>query len=438
MLRGHRPRRVIGAAFVKKLLKEEEDLGKRTLTVLLIEDSPQYAHLVQQWLSDSAEGNGFLLNWTDSLAAGMSRLERGGVDVILLDLGLPDCSGVETYAQTRARAPKTPILILSSAESEALALEMIQEGAEDYLLKSSCDAETLKRAVSYAIVRRKSQSNPSHAPSVPSRVIGVIGAKGGVGTTTLACNLASELRQQTAQKVLLADLDPDGGNVAFLTGIECKYSILDAISNSQRLDVNCWEAIVAQAPDGLHIISSAGLPGESRPETGSLRDVLTFTQPLYPWSVLDLGRLNQESLALLNTVSDIFVVTTTTIPSLYSAKRVIEVLQTEAIESDRIRLIVNYAGEIQPWSRGELNNMFGVPIYATIPNDSKELHSAGVQKRLPGKHSNIRKAIAGLARKLTGLPEESRKSTLTSLVSLAERFRKPAEDAVVSQSRSES
>jgi pilus assembly protein CpaE len=432
VLRVHRPK-VMDTVFVKKLLKEEEDLGKRTLTVLLIEDSPQYAHLVQRWLSDSAEGNGFLLNWTDSLAAGMSRLEKGGVDVILLDLGLPDCNGVETYAQTRARAPKTPILILSSAESEALALEMIQEGAEDYLLKSSCDAETLKRAVSYAIVRRKSQSNPAHAPSVPSRVIGVIGAKGGVGTTTLACNLASELRQQTAQKVLLADLDPDGGNVAFLTGIECKYSIMDAISNSQRLDVSCWEAIVAQAPDGLHIISSAGLPGETRPETGSLRDVLTFTQPLYPWSVLDLGRLNQESLALLNTVSDIFVVTTTTIPSLYSAKRVIEVLQTEAIESDRIRLVVNYAGEIQPWSRGELNNMFGVPIYATIPNDSKELHSAGVQKRLPGKHSSIRKAIAGLARKLTGLPEESRKSTLTSLVSLAERFRKPAEDAVVSQ-----
>jgi DNA-binding response OmpR family regulator len=97
-------------------------LGKRTLTVLLIEDSPQYAHLVQHWLSDAAEGTGFLLNWTDSLASGMSRLERGGVDVILLDLGLPDCNGIETYHQTRARAPQTPILILSSAESESLAL----------------------------------------------------------------------------------------------------------------------------------------------------------------------------------------------------------------------------------------------------------------------------------------------------------------------------
>jgi len=402
-------------------------LGKRTLTVLLIEDSPQYAHLVQQWLTDPSGESGFLLNWTDSLSAGMSRLDSGGVDVILLDLGLPDCNGVETYIQTRARAHKTPILILSSAESESLALQMIQEGAEDYLLKSSCDAETLKRAVMYAIVRRKSHSYPAQASSIPNRVMGVIGAKGGVGATTFACTLAAELRLQTAQKVLLADLDSDGGNVLFLVGIESKYSILDAISNSQRLDVNCWEAIVAQTSDGLHVISSAALPGDPRPEPASLRDVLAFTQPLYPWSVLDLGRLNQDSSALVAALTDVFVVTSTAIPSLYNAKRVIEALQAEAIEPNRIRLIVNHVGESQPWSRGELNNMFGVATYGTVPNDARELHTAGVQKRLPGKNSNIRQAIAGLARKLSGRPEESRKGTLTSIISLADRFRKPAE-----------
>jgi response regulator RpfG family c-di-GMP phosphodiesterase len=103
----HRPKRDSYCVSNEAYEKEEEDLGKRTLTVLLIEDSPQYAHLVQHWLSDSAEGTGFLLNWTDSLAAGISRLERGGVDVILLDLGLPDCNGIESYRQTRARAPKT-------------------------------------------------------------------------------------------------------------------------------------------------------------------------------------------------------------------------------------------------------------------------------------------------------------------------------------------
>ena len=76
--------------------------------------------------------------------------------------------------------------------------------------------------------------------------------------------------------------------------------------------------------------------------------------------------------------------------------------------------------------------MFGVPVYATVPSDPFEVHQACVQKRLPGMQSNFRKSIAGLARKMTGVPEQ-RKSALTSLVSFA-RFRRPAEDTVASSS----
>src|SRR5204862_471658 len=87
---------------------EVEDTG----TVLPIEDSPKFAQLVQHWPAHMPGGAGFVLNWTDSLADGMSRLDRGGVDVILLDLGLPDCSGMETFIQARDRAARTPIVIL--------------------------------------------------------------------------------------------------------------------------------------------------------------------------------------------------------------------------------------------------------------------------------------------------------------------------------------
>ena len=400
-------------------------MEENTLTVLLIEDSPQYAQLVQHWLANGTRGSGFVLNWTDSLADGMSRLERGGVDVILLDLGLPDCSGMDTFTQTRARAPKTPTVILTSADSESLALQMIQAGAEDYLVKSSCAAETLARSIRRAVVRHKSQGNAAHASSKPRRVISVVGAKGGSGTTTIACTLAAELHQQTGQKVLLADLDPSGGLVSFLTGVDCQYSMLHATGNIQRLDVNCWESIVAQDPDGLHVIASPS-PDEEEIESGSLREVLTFTRPLYDWTVLDLGRLSHRSISLLGPDSEVFVVTSSTIPALYTAKRAIEALRIAAIDTDRIRLLVNHMGEKQLVSGDALNSMFGVPVYDTVPGDASELHRACVQKRLPDMHSNFRKAIAGLARKVTGLPVK-RKGTLTSLVSFAERFRKPAE-----------
>jgi len=405
---------------------------ENTLTVLLIEDSPQYAQLVQHWLAHVTGGAGFILNWTDSLADGMTRLERGGVDVILLDLGLPDCSGMDTFTQTRARAPKTPIVILSSADSESLALQMIQEGAEDYLVKSNCDAEALARSVRRAVVRRKSQASAAHPSSLSGRVLSVVGAKGGCGATTIACTLAAELHQQTVQKVLLADLDPSGGLGPFLLGVDCKYSMRDAVGNLQRLDLNCWESLVAKDdPDGLEVIASGTLE-QPEIDSGSLREVLAFTRTLYPWSVLDLGRLSRPSLSMLDRESEVLVVTASTIPALYTAKRTIEALRVSGIDGDRIRLIVNHTAEKQMLSGDTLNQMFGVPVYATIPSDALELHQACVQKRLPAASSAFRKAIAGLARKVTGLPEQ-RKSALISLVSFAERFRKSAENAVVSQ-----
>ena len=402
-------------------------MEENTLTVLLIEDSPQFAQLVQHWLANSPGDSAFVLNWTDSLADGMSRLDRGGVDVILLDLGLPDCSGMETFIQARDRAAKTPIVILSSADSESLALQMIQEGAEDYLVKSSCDAESLARAVRRAVVRRKSHAALAPASSTLSRVISVVGAKGGSGTTTIACTLAAELRQQTGEKVLIADLDSSGGLVSFLTGVECQYSIRDAIGNLQRLDAAVWESIVARNHDGLEVICAPN-PGQEEIESARLREVLNFARPLYGWTVIDLGRLNHKSVSLLGADGEVFVVTAATIPALYNAKRAVETLLAASIDAERIRLVVNHIGGKHEVSREDLQSMFGIPVYATVPSDESEVHQACVQKRLPGAQSHIRKAIAALARKMAGMPELRKASALTSLVSFA-RFRRPAEDA---------
>ena len=405
-------------------------MEENTLTVLLIEDSPQFAQLVQHWLANTPGGAPLVLNWTDSLADGMSRLDRGGVDVILLDLGLPDCSGMETFIQARDRAAKTPIVILSSADSESLALEMIQKGAEDYLVKSSCDAASLARAVRRAVVRRKSHAAVAPASSTPSRVISVVGAKGGSGTTTIACTLAAELRQQTGEKVLIADLDSNGGLVSFLTGVECPYSIRDATGNLQRLDATVWESIVAQNPDGLEVVCSPN-PGQEEIDSARLREVLDFARPLYAWTVIDLGRLNHKSVSLLGADGEVLVVTAATIPALYNAKRAVETLLATAIDADRVRLVVNHIGGKLEMSREDLQSMFGIPVYATIPSDESEVHQACVQKRLPGAQSHIRKAIAALARKMTGMPEQRKASALTSLVSFA-RFRRPAGDAASS------
>jgi DNA-binding response OmpR family regulator len=118
---------------------------KESLTVLLIEDSHDYAALVQQWLAPRAE-IAFVLNWADSLQAGLDRVKHGGVEAILLDLGLPDSSGIETFTRTRLQAPGVPIILLTADKSEQLARQMVQDGAQDYVVKDSCNGDSLAKA----------------------------------------------------------------------------------------------------------------------------------------------------------------------------------------------------------------------------------------------------------------------------------------------------
>jgi signal transduction histidine kinase len=127
------------------------------LRVLLIEDSPGDARLIKDMLSQSRTDD-FTLNWCESLDAGAQALAERPFDVMLLDLGLPGTWGIETMRQLLARPVKVPALVvMSGLTDEAVALEAIQSGAQDYLVKGEVTADLLSRAIRYAIGRRQAE-----------------------------------------------------------------------------------------------------------------------------------------------------------------------------------------------------------------------------------------------------------------------------------------
>src|SRR5258706_9025217 len=129
------------------------DVIVHSLKVLVVEDDADYAGLVQRWLSAPTDGIGFDLAWTDSLEAATEGLAHGGIDLVLLDLGLPDSDGLQTFTGIRQVDPTLPVIVFSTADNEAIALQAIQQGAQDYLVKSTCTGELLVRAVRYAHLR---------------------------------------------------------------------------------------------------------------------------------------------------------------------------------------------------------------------------------------------------------------------------------------------
>lgn len=129
-------------------------MESKRIKILLIEDAPDYPQLIEVMLVKGM-GAAFDLECRLCLQAGLERLTAGGIDVVLLDLSLPDSQGFETFAEVYARAPEVPIVVLSCVDDEELAIEAVREGAQDYLVKDRVDRYLLVRSVRYAIGRHR-------------------------------------------------------------------------------------------------------------------------------------------------------------------------------------------------------------------------------------------------------------------------------------------
>jgi signal transduction histidine kinase len=122
--------------------------------LLLIEGNPGDARLIWEMLAQ-VRGSRFNLECCNRLSAGLERLAEGRVDVLLLNLSLPDSQGLDTFLRAHAQAPEVPIMVLTGLDDEALAIKAVQDGAQDYLVKEQMDADLLGRAIRYAIERHR-------------------------------------------------------------------------------------------------------------------------------------------------------------------------------------------------------------------------------------------------------------------------------------------
>lgn len=129
-------------------------MTSQRIKVLLIEDNPSDARLIQESLAVAADHT-FDLETANTLATGLQRLSAGGVDVVLLDLALPDSFGFETFIRARALALGVAIVVLTGLDDEPLALKLVQEGAKDLVAKVGVDGNKLTRAILHAIERER-------------------------------------------------------------------------------------------------------------------------------------------------------------------------------------------------------------------------------------------------------------------------------------------
>jgi signal transduction histidine kinase len=132
-------------------------MTEKPLRVLLVEDSAGDARLLREMFRSEGPGS-FVLTHVERMSEALSHLAIGGLDIVLLDMGLPDGHGLDTVRRALAAAPGVPVIVLTGLDDEALAAQAMKEGAQDYLIKGQIENRALPRALRHAIERYRMQA----------------------------------------------------------------------------------------------------------------------------------------------------------------------------------------------------------------------------------------------------------------------------------------
>jgi signal transduction histidine kinase/CheY-like chemotaxis protein len=171
-------------------------MANTSINVLLIEDNPDDAYLLRESLRDVGATE-FKLTHVETLRDGLEQTAASDIDIVLLDLSLPDTVGLETLTRMLAKAPDIPVVVLTGLDDSILGTKAVQAGAQDYLVKRGFDGGLLARCLHYAIERHRLQQQTVEDAAV-SAVLAHVGEEliSAISTPVLAdrlCRLTTEV-----------------------------------------------------------------------------------------------------------------------------------------------------------------------------------------------------------------------------------------------------
>jgi len=333
------------------------------------------------------------------------QLKRLGPDVMFVEPTPPGESIEQFVTRVKSLSPQTMVAAVDRSPDPELILAAMRAGVDEFILApfESKVASAVERIAVY-MTKRDAAGRDS------GKVVGFLAPKGGCGSTTIACHVAAELQRTVPQDILLADFDMETGLVGFFMKSKTRYSIMDAVKNTHRLDYSFWKALVSTELPRLDVIPAPSSLSTQEPVVpDQFRDVFRLIRSIYGWVIADLGRgLNVISLTLLDDLDELFLVSTGNLPALFLARQLVERLTDVGFPQNRIHLILNRVAQDSDLTASEIEKTLGVELYCSIPDRAglDDIHTNG---GLGTGNSVLTKHISGITQRLAGLPEQKSK-----------------------------
>jgi pilus assembly protein CpaE len=277
-------------------------------------------------------------------------------DVVIVDLR-SDAQPLQVLPAIKRRYPTMGIAIVVQSLNPTLMLEAMRAGVTEAISEPITQAG-IEEAISHVIAH--------HAAPVEGRVFAVIGAKGGIGATTIAVNLAEAFAKKTGN-VLLIDLQMAAGDANVLLGVEPRFSIAEALENTHRLDETFLRELIVRTKSGLDLLAASPRAIVGQVDPPRIRTLIDFAVRYYRVVVLDVPRGDVSLLESLDSAAGIFVVVNHELPTVRSAQRLASKLRQRY--GERVSVLINRSDKQAEISIEDIKKAVAAPIRHILPSD---------------------------------------------------------------------
>ncbi len=297
------------------------------------------------------------------------RLSRSAADVIILDIEDHSTDARELLETYSALHPGSYWVVSGSAVQTDELIEFVRLGMTDFLKQplTPSDLEAFMKRL-----RSFNRSPTARVRERPHRIVSVFSCKGGVGQSFLAVNLAHQLAQGAALRVVLVDTVLQHGNVAELLDLVPEYTLLDMLQNLERLDLKLLDSTLQKHASGLAVLPCPKQPEEAEfIDAHQTTDLLRLLRSLFQVTVLDLGHeMNTVALACLDESDEIWLITTPDLPSLCNTQCALRTFQRLRYGPEKVKLLLNRADQAGGVDARTLEKYLGRKVHHHIPEDA--------------------------------------------------------------------
>lgn len=303
--------------------------------------------------------------------------EQNPPDLLIFELGKDietDFEVIESLIQSNA---VSEVFLTSEKTDPSLLLKAMRTGAKEFF-SQPLKEEEIRQAIERFKIRREKLSH--REPAKSGQIIDVIGAKGGVGTTTVAVNLAVSLAEKKPiPSVALIDMNMLFGEIPLFLDIRPRYHWGDITKDIDRLDPTFLMNILTKHSSGVHVLPSPSfLNGHEVPSPDIISRLLQLMQRMFDFVVIDGGQsLDEISLKILQTSDNVFLISLLSLPCLSNTNKLLRFLITMGyLPRDRIKIVVNRYQKKAELSLRDAEASIKNKIFWLIPNDYKTTLSA--------------------------------------------------------------